>query len=103
MNGLVGFGLCTLSDKELIEAVDKATDELFEAQKIPKRHIPAKPNEDYDLLVGELIQRFNALLHIGDDVLNAFEHEIDTILVDKKQDKALNALKTFLYPDEAQE
>lgn len=58
MNALVNFNLCKLSDKRLIELVDKMTDEMFETGKIPTRHIPARPEEDYDLLVGELLKRF---------------------------------------------
>ncbi len=58
MNAIVDFGLCTLSDEELISLIDKKTDEIFESQTVPVRHIPARPNDDYDLLVGELLVRF---------------------------------------------
>ena len=58
MNGIVSFRLCKLSDEELLEKVDKMTDEMFQNREIPERHIPAKPDSDYDLLVGELIVRF---------------------------------------------
>ena len=58
MNAIADFGLCTLSDEELISLVDKKTDEIFENQTVPVRHIPARPNSDYDLLVGELLVRF---------------------------------------------
>lgn len=58
MNSIVGFRLCTLSDDDLLEKVDRLTDEMFQGQKVPTRHIPAQPNNDYDLLVGELIKRF---------------------------------------------
>jgi hypothetical protein len=64
MNKIVMFRLCTLTDKELFDKVDAMTDEMYENQKIPVRHIPARPNEDYDLLVGELLARFrNAKLN----------------------------------------
>ena len=59
MNGIVSFRLCKLSDEELLEKVDKMTDEMFQKREVPERHIPAKPDSDYDLLVGELIVRFN--------------------------------------------
>jgi hypothetical protein len=59
MNGIVSFRLCKLSDKELIERIDKMTDEMFQKREIPERHIPARPDSDYDLLVGELIVRFS--------------------------------------------
>ena len=58
MNAIVNFRLCTLSDAELLEKVDRLTDEMYENQKVPTRHIPARPDQDYDLLVGELIKRF---------------------------------------------
>jgi hypothetical protein len=58
MNAIVSFRLCTLTDEELIQEIDKQTDKIFVEQKIPNRNIPAQPNKDYDLLVGELILRF---------------------------------------------
>lgn len=59
MNSIVNFRKCTLTDEELTEKVDSMTDEMFKAGiLIHKMHIPARPNEDYDLLVGELILRF---------------------------------------------
>ena len=58
MNGLVSFGLCTLTDEELIEKVDSLTDEMYKTGQLHSRHIPARPNADYDLLVGELLMRF---------------------------------------------
>lgn len=61
MNGIVDFRLCTLSDDELLAKIDKLTDEMFREQKVPIRHIPARPNGDYDLLIGELIRRFQDL------------------------------------------
>lgn len=65
MNGIVSFRLCTLTDEELIDKVDKMTDYMFQKQEIPTRHIPAKPNHDYDLLIGELILRFVELKKKG--------------------------------------
>lgn len=58
MNAIVKFDLCTLTDEELLEKVDQMTDQMYEDGKLPPRHIPAKPNEDYDLLVGELVKRY---------------------------------------------
>lgn len=58
MNAIASFRLCTLSDDELLEKIDEQTDSMFKNQKVPNRHIPAQPNEDYDLLVGELLLRF---------------------------------------------
>ena len=62
MNGIVQFRKCTLTDQELIDAVDKMTDEMYKDGKIPMRHIPARPDKDYDLLIGEMIVRFYELL-----------------------------------------
>ena len=59
MNTMVTFSLCTLSDEELVKKVDKLTDEMFQKQEVPTRNIPAEPNNDYDLLVGELLIRFS--------------------------------------------
>jgi len=61
MNGIVSFRLCKLSDEELCRRVDEGTDEMFKSGKIPVRHIPAQVDNDYDLLVGELVQRFMEL------------------------------------------
>jgi len=61
MNGIVQFRLCKLTDKELVEKADKMTDGLYEDGKIPSRHIPARPDHDYDLIIGELLVRFKEL------------------------------------------
>jgi hypothetical protein len=58
MNGITSFRLCTLSDQDLANKIDKLTDDMFRTQVVPSRCVPARPNEDYDLLVGELITRF---------------------------------------------
>lgn len=58
MNALVSFRLCNLSDEALVSKVDQLTDQMYTTGKIPSRHIPARPNDDYDLLVGELVKRF---------------------------------------------
>jgi hypothetical protein len=58
MNAITNFRLTTITDEELLSKVDTLTDEMYKSGKIPTRHIPARPNDDYDLLVGELIKRF---------------------------------------------
>lgn len=58
MNAIVSFGLCTLSDEDLADKVDQMTDEMYEKGDVHLRHVPARPNQDYDLLVGELCKRF---------------------------------------------
>lgn len=66
MNAITKFRLCTLTDDELLGAVDRATDQMYQTGKIPDRQIPARPDADFDLIVGELICRFievkNALI-----------------------------------------
>lgn len=57
MNAIASFRLTTLSNEELIKKVDSLTDKMFKEQEVPTRHIPALPNDDYDLLIGELILR----------------------------------------------
>jgi hypothetical protein len=69
MNGIATFRLCTLTDKELVEKVDKMTDEMYAGEmRVPARHIPARPNDDYDLLVGELIYRFDERRNDSTDI-----------------------------------
>ena len=58
MNAIVSFRLCTLSDEDLVKKIDEMTDEMYDTLKIPSRNIPARPDGDYDLLVGELCARF---------------------------------------------
>lgn len=60
MNAITSFRLCTLSDQELLQKIDELTDAMFLTQKVPSRHIPARPDQDYDLLIGELLLRFKA-------------------------------------------
>src|SRR5690554_1152684 len=59
MNGIATFRLCKLSNDELIKKVDSGTDEMYQTGKIPTRSIPARPDQDYDLLVGEMIYRLD--------------------------------------------
>ena len=61
MNSINNFRLCSLTNEELMLKVDTAIDDLYKTNKIPDRHIPARPNSDFDLLVGELILRFKEL------------------------------------------
>lgn len=61
MNAIASFRKCTLSDDELLKRVDEKFDEMYKTGKIPTRHIPARPNNDLDLLVGELLLRFTEL------------------------------------------
>lgn len=56
--GICNFRLCTLSDKDLAEKVASGLNRMYESPfKVPSRSIPARPNADFDLLVGELIVR----------------------------------------------
>ena len=76
MNGIVSFRKCTLSTIELIAKVDSQTDVMFTKQEVPTRHIPARPNEDYDLLIGELVLRvmeFEKFINVVENSLNHIE------------------------------
>jgi len=51
---------CTLTDNELSQRVQKDLSKLCKTGgKSFVMHVPARVNEDFDLLVGELIRRFN--------------------------------------------
>lgn len=63
MNKIASFRLCKLSDEELLKKVDEGTDNIFKTGIIPSCHIPARPDSDYDLLIGELLLRFKERLH----------------------------------------
>ena len=63
MNGIVKFSLCTLTNSELLQKVDEGTDRMYKTGKIPDRNIPAQPDNDYDLLVGELVTRFAEVIN----------------------------------------
>ncbi len=56
--GIVSFRKCTLSDSELLEKVGDRLGRLYQFGEIPMRHIPARPDDDFDLLVGELMMRY---------------------------------------------
>lgn len=64
MNAIVSFRLCKLSDEELINKIDLETDQMYKDGKVPSRHIPARPDDDYDLLIGELLLRFKEKLTV---------------------------------------
>ena len=56
--GLIQFRLCKLKDKELMQRVADHLNEMYETGNLPSRHIPAQSDNDFDLLIGELIVRF---------------------------------------------
>lgn len=70
MNAITSFRMCTLSNEELLKKVDEMTDKMFETQEMPTRHIPARPNYDYDLLIGEILLRFKDMVQTTEPVLN---------------------------------
>jgi len=79
MNTIATFRKCTLTNEELLKAVDKGTDKMYQDGKIPSRCIPARPNEDYDLLVGELILRFEEIIKPGPNRVKALA-EADSLI-----------------------
>lgn len=52
---------CTLTDEELVESVITKVSKLCKEYQLPMS-IPAKPNEDVDLLIAELAHRFKLTL-----------------------------------------
>lgn len=57
--GLIQFRKCTLTDKPLAEAVAAGLTKMYQKPvSVPPRQIPARPDEDFDLLVGEMVVRF---------------------------------------------
>lgn len=62
MNAIVRFRMCQLNDEELLKKIDMLTDSMYQTGRIPDRRIPARPDDDYDLLVGELIKRYEEVV-----------------------------------------
>ena len=56
--GLVQFRFCTLDNKALAELVAEKLNQMYENGRVPFRNIPARPDEDFDLVLAELIVRF---------------------------------------------
>ena len=80
MNAVASFRKCTLSTIELIAKIDVQTDVMFKKQEVPTRQIPARPNEDYDLLIGELVLRvkeFEKFVNVVENTLNHIEKTKD--------------------------
>jgi hypothetical protein len=56
--GLVQFRKCSLTDKDLAEKVAEGLNKMYtDPVSVPSRHIPAQPDNDFDLIVAELIVR----------------------------------------------
>lgn len=86
MNDLSQFRKCTLTDEQLLKAVDTETDKMFEINIVPKKHIPARPDNDLDLLIGELILRFKEKINL----LNQVEPSSSGIaLIDKERQEQI--------------
>ena len=81
MNAIASFRKCTLSNKDLLEKVDVMTDGLFDGRYKSRReqiltlHIPAQPDNDYDLLIGELILRFAEMEKALIEVVKGYEQD----------------------------
>lgn len=76
MNAITSFRLCKLSTHDLVAKIDEQTDNIFKNQEIPTRHIPARPDADYDLLIGELILRFGEL----EAFINSVESDLSNMM-----------------------
>jgi len=64
MNGLCQFRLCELSNEELINKIDSKVDTMYQTGVVPSMTVPANPDDDLDLLIGELLLRFIDLLAV---------------------------------------
>ena len=63
MNAICQFRKCTLKDEELAREIERITDEMYsKTHEVPMKQIPARPDKDYDLLIGELLIRFRELI-----------------------------------------
>ena len=94
MNSIVSFRLCKLPAPELLEKVDKLTDKMYETGQIPIRHIPARPDSDYDLLIGELIKRMQEM----EQFLNEIESDIsEGKSIFNTSDMIKDKISSFLY------
>lgn len=92
--GLCGFRLCTLTDEELLQRIAFGLQAMYsEPVSVPTRNIPARPNEDFDLLVGELMIRF--MDAIGDNIPFLVESIIGNVISSINQTKE-RALKSML-------
>lgn len=97
MNTICSFRLCSLSDKELRKQIDKIVDKMYRTNRIPSRRIPANPNEDFDLLIGELLIRFK---NQSEKELHKLQEENYRL---KRIAKAWHELFNALYIKEHQE
>lgn len=72
--GLIQFRKCTLTDEQLAVQVAEGLQKMYTPPvTVPSRNIPARPDEDFDLLVGELVFRFNS--RTPNSYLLAFDEE----------------------------
>lgn len=86
--GLIQFRKCTLTDKDLAEAVAAALCKMYEPPvSVPSRNIPARPDEDFDLLVGEIVVRFLEKIDLLKDVDHLCNDAAELI---EKQNAALS-------------
>jgi len=64
--GLVQFRKCTLTDQELAEKVADGLAKMYTPPvRVPDRPVPADPDNDFDLFVGELVYRFSKRVPIS--------------------------------------
>lgn len=56
--GIALFRNTTLQDQELIKKIMEGLLEMYDTGEVPARHIPARPDEDFDILVSELVLRY---------------------------------------------
>lgn len=79
MNSIAGFRLCKLNGEDLIKRIDEHTDNIYKLRRIPDRHIPARPDEDFDLLIGELMVRFKETKDLVETCLSEDPHDSELL------------------------
>jgi hypothetical protein len=103
--GLVQFRKCTLTDKALAEAVAEDLNFMYqEPVTVPARHIPARPDEDFDLITGELIVRFLEKTEIFKQIRTLdIRHKIETGSFFLPQEMRVKIAAFLMEPNEPQE
>ncbi len=58
---LFKFGHCFLTDEVLICRIEELTQKMYKENEVPQVHTLPNANYDYDVLIAELIHRYETL------------------------------------------
>lgn len=100
MNAIAKFRKCTLTHDELLARFDGLVDRMFQMGKIPERQIPARPDDDFDLLAGELVLRFIEIQNTLVELRMEFDKHVGRLNIDLGQpvdDYRLQTIPTEWY------